>query len=60
MSIPVGELVKRNMHLRVDDRMPSHIGSISHQYAIMADLWHRLCPRLRLIVEDRVKAKEDD
>ena len=56
MSIPVGELVKRNMHLRVDDRMPSHIGT----YAIMTDLWHRLCPRLRLIVEDRVKAKDDD
>ncbi len=59
MSLPVGKLVKRNMHLRVDDRLPA-IANDAHRYALMADLWHRMSPRLRLIVEDHVKAKDDD
>ena len=58
MSIPVGKLVKHNMHLRVDDRLPS-VSNNAYRYARMVDLWSHMHP-LRSLVEDHVKAKEDD
>ena len=58
MSIPVGKLVKRNMHLRVDDRLPV-IADDAHRYARMTDVWHRMHPLKRLI-EDGVKSEDDE
>jgi len=57
MSIPVGKLVKNNMYLRADNRLPSG----QRQWDIMTDLiWSHVCDRIQTIVENQVKTDDEE